>query len=447
MAWVIDSKINNGYPWNDLFPSEFRTGFYSDANIKLPYSTWRIKSGVNNGYPWLYWWFKEDSSTDGGEMVIGGSKTNYPNGFTNNNQGGISSQLTGGNFPSKFDANSAAAKCAALGIAYRSWIINSIGWADIINRLNSTDFIAALKTRFEGMVTGVDVFNAIDRIITFPFSLSEIGAGSSKVTAYGITEVALTELSYPSPARTSMLLDFGSITLDVRQAWEIENIEYSIYLPYAGIYQLDVRNAGTIRLVAVADLLNTLIEYYVIIDGIPVFTVKGHCGVDISPSNQTGINMSNFIANIPTMVAAGSSIVGGIATMGAGAVGGLGLSTGSMGLLNAGIGLESVGNAMPNISQAASKIHIPTIGYNSPSIGGSSGTMAPVYPRLMAKIPNMHHDAEGFGELIGYDDQVHRTLSECSGFVKCNNYKCDIIVATDAEKAEIEQLMNAGVFI
>ena len=442
MVWSIKAGVNNGYPYTDKFPTEFRTDFYSDGTVKLPYSSWRIKQTVNNGYPWQYWWFKEENTFTGGEMTIGGSQTNYPNGFTNNNRGGISSQFHDGTFTSEFDMNSTAAKCACLGIAYRSWIIDAHGWAQIVDNMNSTNFLNALKTKFEGFMTGVDIFNAVDRIIAFPFTLTPIiGGDAEPVTAYGIKDVTLTTVAYGHPARSSILLDFGTINLDVRQAWEIENIDYSIYLPFAGVYQIDVRNAGSVRLAAIVDLVNTLIEYYVIVDNVLIFTAKGCCGVDVTPSNQTGINMSSFIANLPTMVATTTAAVGGIAAV---AAGGIGAVSGSLGIAE---GLNAVSSAMPVVGETASQINFPTVSYNSPSIGGSASTMAPLYPRIISKIPKMHNDATGFGEILGYKDQVHRKISECTGFVKCINYKSDIIVATDAEKAEIENLLNSGVFV
>lgn len=441
MAWSIKAGVNNGYPYTDKFPTEFRTDFYSDSTVKLPYSSWRIKQTVNGGYPWQYWWFKEENTFTGGEMTIGGSQTNYPNGFTNNNRGGIASQFHDGTFTSEFNMNSTAAKCAAIGIAYRSWIIDTYGWVQITDNINSTNFLDALKTKFEGFMTGVDIFNAVDRIISFPFTLTPIiGGNAEPVTAYGIKDVALTNVSYGHPARSSILLDFGTINLDVRQAWEVENIDYSIYLPFAGNYQIDVRNAGSVRLAAIVDLINTLIEYYVHIDDVLIFTAKGCCGVDVTPSNQTGINMSSFIANLPTMVATTAAAVGGVAAIGAAGVG----AAAGVGIAE---GLNAASSTMSAVGGAASQISFPTINYNSPSIGGSASTMAPLYPRITSKIPKMHSDAIGFGEILGYKDQMHRRISECSGFIKCVNYKSDIIVATDAEKAEIESLLNSGVFV
>ena len=106
MSWFIDSELNHGYPWNESFPQNFRTDYIDNGTIRLPYTAWRIKAGVNNDYPWIYWWFKEDTPT-GGDMVIGGSRSNYPNGFTSANRGGLRDDfdtnsrlggLNGGNF-------------------------------------------------------------------------------------------------------------------------------------------------------------------------------------------------------------------------------------------------------------------------------------------------------------------------------------------------------------
>ena len=102
MSWFIQDGVNNGYPALDVWLPTWTTGWTSNGTIRLPDYTWRIKAGVNNGYPWIYWWFREDTSTDG-EMVIGGSQTNYPNGFTSANRGGIrdsfnTDSMIGGNW-------------------------------------------------------------------------------------------------------------------------------------------------------------------------------------------------------------------------------------------------------------------------------------------------------------------------------------------------------------
>ena len=60
----------------------------------------------------------------------------------------------------------------------------------------------------------------------------------------------------------------------------------------------------------------------------------------------------------------------------------------------------------------------------------------------------MFRNGVGYEETLGANrSSAYVMLSDCSGYIKCENYKTDIIVATDTEKAEIERLMNEGVFI
>ena len=92
MAWHIATGINNNYPFEDGFPTDFLTSFISDGSHQYPYSAWRIGSGVNSGYPWKFWWFEAPVS-DTGDMETGGSQSNYPGGFTVGDMGGISDQF------------------------------------------------------------------------------------------------------------------------------------------------------------------------------------------------------------------------------------------------------------------------------------------------------------------------------------------------------------------
>ena len=84
----------------------------------------------------------------------------------------------------------------------------------------------------------------------------------------------------------------------------------------------------------------------------------------------------------------------------------------------------------------------------APSTGGGVGFATPQIARLIAHIPEIQADGYGYPEILGTRKQYAKIrLAEAAGFVKCSNYKCEIIVATTPEKNEIEQLLNEGVFL
>ena len=161
MSWFIDADINNGYPWYSGFPSSFRTDFYSDDTIRLPDISWRIKSGVNNGYPWIWWMFKEDTST-GGEMTIGGSKTNYPNGLSNHNTGGIVNQGDDRDmaaaWPSGYTYVVDAVSSALNG---RMWLLSGSTLKSMVDAFNDPDIFDSAAASWIQSMYGANVYDSI----------------------------------------------------------------------------------------------------------------------------------------------------------------------------------------------------------------------------------------------------------------------------------------------
>ena len=88
MSWFIDASVNEGYPCNTGFPESYTYKWSDPVNPKM----WRIESGINEGYPFLGLWFG-GSDVGEGDMEIGGGQTNFPNGFTDADVGGIDDQF------------------------------------------------------------------------------------------------------------------------------------------------------------------------------------------------------------------------------------------------------------------------------------------------------------------------------------------------------------------
>lgn len=430
MSWFIQEGINSGYPALDTWRDSWVTGWTSNGIIRLPDYAWRIKQGVNSGYPWIYPWFKEDTPT-GGEMVIGGSQTNYPNGFTSSNRGGLrddfdnNSRLGGlnsGNF------GGAIANTTIIGaLADRIFAISGGTLSTVLSSFNNPTIFDDVAIQLIANMYGANIFDSIISCKVFPFDIGMLsyiggsGGGAIIGTTADIKAFGRYTLASGNKLNSSMgYYDFPAIHVAPKQAWEIENVDFSVYLPMSGLYPLDLRGECDVNIELMVDLISGAGEYYVYIDEQLVGTYRVLLATDVPVNNNQGRMQENMLTNVV-------SAFGNVASTA--------LSTSGRGGQIAASVLEQV---------------IPTehFAMSTPSVGGLSSMQCYAYPYIMIKIPKMFRDGLGYEETLGANrSTTYVSLSDCSGYIQCKNYKTDIIVATDTEKAEIERLMNEGVFI
>lgn len=430
MAWFIDPSINHGYPWNDSFPQTFRTDFIDNGTVRLPYYAWRIKAGVNNGYPWIYYWFKEDTPT-GGEMVIGGSQSNYPNGFTTANRGGIrndfdNSSMVGGNWGGGFADNT-----LTNALSDRAFAISSTKLNEVLASFNTNTTLIE-NAPFISQFYGANIFDCILSCKVFPFDLMDllsidefwsphsiVSSTTGTIKAFGRWDLAQNANLLGG---TAGKYNFPVITVTPLQAWEIENIDFSIYLPMSGVYPIDIRGESDVRVTLNVDLIDGTGEYYVFVNNQLAGTYRALFAADVPINSNQGRMQANMLTNIVSTFGKAAGTLAGAAL--------------------GGVGGSIVGNTIGGL--------LPSEHYamETPSVGGLASLNCYGYPRVIAKIPKMFRDGYGYFETLGANrSTTYVRLSDCSGYIKCENYKTDIIVATDTEKAEIERLMNDGVFI
>lgn len=420
MSWFIQQGVNNGYPALYEWRSEWVTGWTANDNVRYPDLTFRIKSGVNNNYPWIYPWFKETSHAEG-EMVIGGSQTNYPNGFTSANRGGIKNDFddvdmrignTGGNY---------ATTTLAGAMSGRAFIIDYPTFLSIISKFNDDTIFTTATYAAIANLYGANVFNSVLSAKIFPFDLSflsnsVISGNSGDVKAFGAYTLVT---NVPLMGNSLGFYSFPTIAVTPLQAWEIENIDFSIYLPMSGVYPLDIRGESDVDVRLNVDLIDGTGEYYVFINNQLVGVYRVLLGADIPINTNQGRMQANMLTNV---LSSFGKVAGTMTDM-------------------------YTGN---NIASTVINPVLPSqhFAMNTPAIGGLASMYCYGDVRVLAKIPKMFKDGYGYFETLGANrSTTYVHLSECSGYVKCENYKTDIIVATDTEKAEIERLMNAGVFI
>lgn len=420
MSWFIQQDVNNGYPALYEWRSEWQTGWTANDTIRYPDLTWRIKSGVNNNYPWVYPWFKETSSAEG-EMMIGGSQTNYPSGFTSANRGGIRNDFDNldmriGNTGGSFGTSSLAGAMSG-----RAFIIDYPTFTAIVSKFNdSTIFTEATYLAIANLY-GANVFDSVLSCKVYPFDLSflsnsVISGNTGDVKAFGAYTLVT---NVPLMGDSLGYYNFPTITVTPLQAWEIENIDFSIYLPMSGVYPLDIRGESDVDVRLNVDLVDGTGEYYVFINQQLVGVYRVLLGADIPINTNQGRMQANMLTNV---LSSFGKVAGTMTDMYAG----------------------------NNIASTVINPILPTEHYamNTPAVGGLASMYCYGDVRVLAKIPKMFKDGYGFFETLGANrSTTYVRLSECSGYVQCKNYKTDIIVATDTEKSEIERLMNTGVFL
>lgn len=430
MAWFIREGFNNGYPALNSWRESWQTDWSTNGDIRYPDYIWRIKQGINGDYPWVYPWFKQ-SSTDTGEMVIGGSISNYPSGFTGSNLGGIENDF---NSNSMFGGGSGGGNLAnnALknSLAGRAFVLSGTTLSAILDKFNDRTMFTASEAEYISRIYGANVFDSILSCKVFPFDISAlryIGGSSSiidtpaDVKAFGSPFYVLAQNVNTLGSNYGYYF-FPTITVTPLQAWEIENIDFSIYLPMAGVFPLDLRGACNVDVQLMVDLLGGTGEYYVYLDEQLIGTYRVLLGADVPINNNQGRMQANMLTNVVSSFSKSLGAISG-AVMGGGVGAMVGLGTSML---------------------------TPTEHYamNTPSVGGVASMQCNPFPRIVAKIPKMFRDGFGYKQTLGMNrSTTYVRLNECSGFIKCKNYKTDIIVATDTEKTEIERLMNEGVFV
>ena len=414
MGWYIDPNINNGYPTNTDFPAEYITTWTGD----LPHLAWRIQSGVNAGYPFIWYWFQDSSSGGSGiKMQIGGRQTNFPNGLHNAAASIIPFDAAG----SVFNDNPAIG--VFLASATKSYAATPgavVGVRDDI-----IAFCQSITNTIHNQILGITGTGLTDIVIQakiYPFDLPNDNVEPAEIElirfsatdAFTLRPNTGATLKMAKLTNTVKLLDFGTLDLSITQGWEIDGIAWSIYLPYAGTYALTITGTEQLNLKCVVDIMAGQCEYYLLAGGEIIFSASGKMGVDIPFNTAQAAQMQNLNGWRANQLAKGISIATGSRAAG-------------------------VVSAMIGSSDAA---------ITAPSTGGGVGFATPQAARLIAHVPEMQLDGYGYADILGTRKQYARTrLADASGFVKCNNYKCEIIVATTQEKNEIEQLLNEGVFL
>lgn len=502
--WYIDGT-NNGYPVNNFVPPQLmQTGWTSVfGGAQLPYNAWRITEStlqlvlgnttiLHEGYPYVYWWFKQDVSIEDGTietehppMQIGGSQSNYgdwtaPSGWQ------LEASLDDVDMSESHELNTqSATSVLSKGLKNRCFALNSQELEKLLSAFRSESFFDSftqgLAAKVMELLFGQDLYGGIHTIKVFPCRVPcddanpfNKGVNGSEISLFGFIPIPTGDggmlAYYADTVKEYNLGDVDINLMGYKYGWQFENIQWSVYLPFAGTFPVSLLSNDSVTLKLIINFAEGTCQYILCQNGQLIGQYKGVVGFDLPYSMAQGQTASNFFSNVAPLMLLGAGLIAptlgelggqaaGSGMLAAGTSGALAGSALGQSLTSGAVGAEMIGKQAGEMASkplmfagGASKglSHSSSVISTNPSAGGLLDFYSYPLPRLIAKIPKLHKQAEGFPELVGVNrsmkvDKISEMVK--GSFITCENYRCDLIVATQEEKVMINQLMNSGVFV
>lgn len=220
-------------------------------------------------------------------------------------------------------------------------------------------------------------------------------------------------------------------------------LKMSIYLPYAGTFDLDPQvvasmnpiQEATIYARACIDLNTGSLTYFIDADGVLVLEKTIKFGVDLPLSGNDSVQQSTAIIRSTNSLI--STVLGGAAAVGT--------SIASGDVVNAASSAVNTATSLVNssVDTALANRQVPV------QVGGFGGTMSnitqgqdPYITIYRQKIAN----PKNYGHTVGYLTQSTHQIGELRGFTKCTNPDLSGINATEEEKREIASILTTGFY-
>ena len=250
-----------------------------------------------------------------------------------------------------------------------------------------------------------------------------------------------------------------------------------IYLPFIGIQELDVDDivGASVNVCYHIDAYNgsCIAQITCAKDGYTntLYQFSGNCAVEypLSGGSQAAIKaamMTGDAYQAAANTAANATMWGGIGSGLASAVGGIagGVATGLTGNIAGGIshgisGIASgigqaIGGYASSVGQraygqaqhTASMLSGKSIVQHSGNFGASYGAMGIKKPYIFIRRP-IQKVVNNYNVLYGYPAHKQVIIGNCEGFLRCREVHVVSPLATDGEKAIIEQLLTTGVYV
>lgn len=335
----------------------------------------------------------------------------------------------------------------------------------------------------EELPAGFDPINQIVSLMAFPLAINLSGTvgGSSEIkfrTAQG--KSVSTGISCPVSTGGVYKIDFGSIAIPKRMEERgVPFLDYGstieIYLPFAGVYNLDVQTVigRTLSVYGFLCVATGQINYIVIAKkgsaDIPVCYASGTLSAQMPiTSSGWGTYLANFEQGQSNRWGAVANAIGGLGS----AFGTITNATGALDLgeqiagqslgskfgqasLATGIigGAVSIGvtaaNVIHSIKDANIGIqHNMNASYTSVngSLSGTSAWFMPLHPYVRIIRPRFKLPSN-YPHTVAIPQVQTKTIGSCHGLTICNNTDVSSINCTEQERSLISQYLSNGIYV
>lgn len=259
-------------------------------------------------------------------------------------------------------------------------------------------------------------------------------AGSKELKMYGILE---TGISLPYASTRWVKVDCG--TLNIHEFWG-SYLDYSpytkttsLYLPYIGTVSIDIDliMAKSLQVVYYVDILSGICVAFILVDGSVKFHYQGQCSTQVPITNA---DYSSVISAGIGLIGNASQVVGSAVTGGAGGgIGGAVAGAVSGAISQAPAVASNVMSAKPDIRSGG-------------AIGSSAGILSVQRPYLIIERPKQSVPAFQ-NHFTGYPSNITAKVSDLTGYTEFESINLDGIALTDAEKAELDNILKGGVYL
>lgn len=420
-CWIWSNSYNDGYP--------FITGTSTPALKRyykiLPYPAWRISGTYNDGYPYIHWWFDEteapestpDQSLFDNKGHVSGSQQYNPKTWGKK----TGSDLPGDGKDAHDDFKDTSFQSQTVATCANAYVLSSSELLQFRKDLVTYPIEHFTTASVVSNFFGGNIYDCVVMCKIFPFSLNSASSNLPPTTLGG---VSIGKNGFNIATDLTKKLEFGTLNLGLKWAYQINNAEFYIYLPYSGLYSLPITGNENIRLTGIADLTTGELVYFVFSNGQQIFSANGRIGADIPINLSQGQMLSNAV----------SSVMGFASHI---------LPTNEKTLLGA---------VTEGVEETAGDLLIPkkqnvdmTCHFN----GGLGATLHSQNARIIIKQPIRINNAENIVSTLGYSSNKVMLIKNFGNgaFIKTKNYACANRNILSAEKTEIERLLNGGVFI
>ena len=308
------------------------------------------------------------------------------------------------------------------GVFNRCYVLDANGVNDLCDYLYNADD-SIFDEIIDGVLTRGNPIESLIDLRLYPFDVRTFtGAGTAESIKFGRTDTEIIGTKLPHNANAVISLGSAVVPRYYNSFLDYQ-MTVKLYIPFCGVCDLPVDRVlnHEISIKLIVDYVTGACTAVVFVDKLPLMYQPGVIGVSIP---MTATNSAEFgKAIIGNLVTGAKSAASGDAAKAADA------ALGTASALWEGSHIQSVGSSSPQTALYQPKNAYLLMSIVTPPEG--------VYDTTYAN--NIGYACFMPMNQIGFMDGT--------GFVAFDNVKLDIPQATEAEKAELLQLLKAGVFM